>query len=174
MDIRYPMGTFTCEGEISLQQRAIWIQEINELPKKLRETVKGLTEEQLNLPYREGGWMIRQVVHHIADSHMNSYMRFKLALTEDEPTIKPYFEDRWVLLQDSTVADIEYSLSLIDGLHMRWVILLKAMDDTQFKRQFYHPESKQMTQLDYNLGMYAWHGNHHTAHIKMVRDRLKI
>lgn len=174
MDIRYPIGTFAWEGEISSQQREIWIQEIKELPKKLKETVKGLTEEQLNLSYREGGWTVRQVVHHIADSHMNSYMRFKLALTEELPTIKPYFEERWALLQDSTEADIDLSLVLIEALHMRWVILLESMDDTQFKRQFHHPESNQLTSLDYNLGIYAWHGNHHTAHIKIVRDRSNI
>lgn len=105
---------------------------------------------------------------------MNSYLRFKLALTEEQPTIKPYFEDRWALLQDSTKADIHISLLLIEALHKRWVILLESMNDSDYKKEFYHPESKQMTRLEYNLGIYAWHGNHHTAHINMVRTRMKI
>lgn len=173
MDVRFPIGRFNYEGEITQPQREAWINEIEQLPSKLRESIKGLEETALNAPYREGGWTIRQVVHHLADSHMNSFIRFKLALTEDTPSIKPYFEDRWANLQDSAAAEIELSLSLIDTLHKRWVILLKSLSDSDFKRQFYHPESKETVSLDYNLGIYAWHGNHHVAHITSFRSKTK-
>jgi hypothetical protein len=174
MDIRYPIGKFEFDGETSSTQRDIWIIEIDELPMELNEAVRGLTEEQLNLSYRDGGWTLRQVVHHLADSHMNSYTRFKLALTEDTPTIKPYFEDRWAELQDSIKADIKISMMLLEALHKRWVILLKSLNEYDYKRQFYHPESQKMIRLDYNLGLYAWHGKHHIAHITTLRNTLKI
>ncbi|WP_276575597.1 YfiT family bacillithiol transferase [Paenibacillus sp. YPG26] len=174
MDLRYPIGTFAFEGEISQAQRTEWIQDIDELPVKLREAVQGLSQDQLNLPYRDGGWTIRQVVHHVADSHMNSYIRFKLALTEENPAIKPYYEDRWAALTDSLTGDIELSLSLLEPLHRRWVILLNAMGEADYRREFYHPESKKLSRLDYSLGVYAWHGKHHTAHITALRDRLGL
>jgi len=162
------------QGEASSSQREIWISEIEQLPMKLNEAVRGLSEEQLNLVYREGGWTLRQVVHHIADSHMNSFIRFKLALTEDTPTIKPYYEDRWAELQDSVNTDVKLSIILIEALHRRWVILLKSLNDSDFRRQFHHPESLKMVRLDYNVGLYAWHGNHHVAHITTLRDTLNI
>ena len=174
MDVRYPIGTYTLEGQVTPHQRNIWIEEIEELPEKLREAVTGLTENQLDLSYREGGWALRQVVHHVADSHMNSFIRFKLALTEELPTIKPYFEDRWAELSDSKYVDAQLSLSLLDGLHKRWTILLRSMEESDFLKQFYHPESKQTVHLDYNLGLYAWHGKHHTAQITTLRHTLNI
>lgn len=174
MDMRYPIGKFTFEGEVSQAQRASWIRDIEELPAKLREAVQGLSEDQLDLPYRDGGWTIRQVVHHVADSHMNSYIRFKLALTEENPAIKPYYEDRWANLQDSLTGDIEPSLSLLEALHKRWVIVLNSMSESDYERTFYHPESKKTSRLDYTLGIYAWHGKHHTAHITSLRGRLNI
>ncbi|WP_410769417.1 YfiT family bacillithiol transferase [Fontibacillus sp. BL9] len=174
MDRRYPIGTFRCERDISATQREMWIREIEELPARLKEAVKGLSEDQLNLPYRERGWTLRQVVHHLADSHMISFIRFKLALTEDTPTIRPYFEDRWAELQDSKETDIQISFMLLEGLHKRWAILLKSMEKSDFEKQFYHPESQQTVRLDYNLGYYAWHGKHHTAHITALRNLLNI
>lgn len=173
MDVRFPIGRFSYEGEITKLQREAWINEIEQLPRKLRESIEGLEETELNTPYRDGGWTIRQVVHHIADSHMNSFIRFKLALTEETPSIKPYFEDRWANLQDSAAAEVDLSLLLIDTLHKRWVILLKSLTDSDFKKQFYHPESKETVSLDYNLGIYAWHGNHHVAHITAFRSKTK-
>lgn len=172
MDLRYPIGKFTNEGEIGPEQRAKWIEEIAELPALLRAAVSNLSEEQLNTPYREGGWQVRQVVHHIADSHMNSLIRFKLALTEDHPTIRPYEEARWAELSDSTIEPIESSLVLIESLHRKWVTLLQSMDDTQFARTFYHPGSGETVRLDQCLGMYAWHGRHHLAHITTLSARL--
>lgn len=173
-DLRYPVGTFVHTGEITPEQRRLWIQDIAELPQKAREAVSGLSEEQLNLPYREGGWTIRQVVHHMADSHMNSLIRFKLALTEETPTIRPYYEDRWAELDDSSELDIEVSLRLLESLHQRWVYLLQSLTDEDYARTFYHPGSQETTRLDYNLGVYAWHGRHHVAHITSFRRRLEI
>jgi uncharacterized damage-inducible protein DinB len=129
--------------------------------------VEGLSEEQLNTPYRPGGWTVRQVVHHLPDSHMNSYVRFKLALTEDAPTIKPYDEALWANLADSSTTPLETSLALLDALHVRWVRLLKSMTDADFMREFRHPESG-LIRLDQNLALYAWHGKHHVAHITSV------
>jgi len=173
MDERFPIGQFEFEGYISEQQREAWIQDIEELPALLKAAINGLSDEQLNIPYREGGWSSRQVVHHIADSHMNSYIRFKLALTEDVPTIRPYYEDRWAELYDST-ADIGISLALIEALHTRWVILLRSLGGEELKRTFHHPESGKILPLEYNLGVYSWHGRHHVAHITGLRNKLGI
>jgi len=174
MDKRYPIGRFEHIGEISQSQRDIWITEIDEFPVKLNEAVKGLSRDQLDLPYREGGWSLRQVVHHLADSHMNSFIRFKLALTEETPTIKPYYEDRWAELQDSISSDIDLSIRFLEALHKKWVILLRSLTESDFKKQFLHPESQKMFRLDYILGLYAWHGKHHIAHITTVRTTLNI
>ncbi|GGA50248.1 YfiT family bacillithiol transferase [Paenibacillus physcomitrellae] len=174
MDVRYPIGKFEWEGEISAEQRERWIQEIEELPGRLREAVAGLTPEQLRLPYRDGGWTITQVVHHLADSHMNSLIRFKLALTEDTPTIRPYYEDRWAELADGVSGQLELSLTLLEALHQKWVILLRSMHEEDFARSFLHPESGSLIRLDYGLGNYVWHGNHHLAHITGVRRRLPL
>lgn len=174
MDKRYPIGKFEHIGEISHSQRDIWITEIDEFPLKLKEAVKDLSEDQLDIVYREGGWTLRQVVHHLADSHMNSLIRFKLALTEETPTIKPYYEDRWAELQDSISTDIDLSIRFLEALHKKWVILLKSLTESDFQKQFFHPDSQKVIGLDYNLGLYAWHGKHHIAHITTLRNTLNI
>lgn len=164
MNERYPIGQFACNEIISSEEVQRWIQEIKTLPARLIEVVNGLEEEKLKNTYREGGWTIHQLVHHIADSHLNSFIRFKLALTEKNPTIKPYAEDQWAKLPDSSLP-IEISLTLIRGLHERWVYLLENLTAEQLNRTFTHPESGVIT-LAKNIGLYAWHGNHHLAHIK--------
>ncbi len=170
-DLRYPIGKFKLESTITEELRLKWIEEIAETPAQLRASVEGLIPDQLNTPYRPNGWTVRQVVHHVPDSHLNSYVRFKLALTEDEPTIKAYYEDRWAQLQDSTITPIESSLTMLDMLHQRWVILLRSMTAEQWSRTFRHPEVGILT-LDTTLGLYAWHGKHHVAHITSLRDRM--
>lgn len=175
MDYRYPIGKYEYFEERFSSLREVWINEIEELPIILKEAVKDLTEEQLDLEYREGGWKLRQVVHHLADSHMNSYIRFKLALTEETPpTIKPYYEDRWAKLHDSVSTDINPSIVLIEALHKKWVNLLRSMTESDYKKQFYHPESQTLIGLDYNLGLYAWHGKHHVAQITILRNSMDI
>lgn len=168
-DMKYPIGKFK-RGDVTPEQRESWIAEIAEAPAKLRAAVAGLSDEQLDTPYRPGGWTVRQVVHHVADSHMNSFVRFKLALTEDRPIIKPYEEALWAELADG-VADVELSLTLLDSLHARWVALLRSLREDQWPRVFVHPESGE-TRLDVNLGIYAWHGRHHTAHVTGLRSRM--
>jgi uncharacterized damage-inducible protein DinB len=152
----------------ALRQSAI--EKIAETPAKIRAAIKGLSESQLDTPYRDGGWTIRQVVHHVPDSHLNAYTRFKLALTEDVPTIKPYDEARWAELPDSRDTPIDTSLSLLGALHDRWVRLLRSMPDADFQRKLKHPEHGPMS-LDTVLAMYAWHGRHHVAHITSLRER---
>ena len=171
-DLRYPIGKFQYEGPLTPAQRAAFIDQIAETPANLRAAIRGLTEEQLETPYRPGGWTVRQVVHHVPDSHMNSYIRFKLAMTEDEPTIKPYHEDIWATLPDAVSKDAEVSLTLLEALHKRWVIFLRSLKDPDFQRKFRHPELGTLT-LEQNLALYAWHGRHHTAHITSLRDRMK-
>jgi uncharacterized damage-inducible protein DinB len=169
-DPRYPIGKFHYEGTLSEQQKLTSIVSIAHMPADLRAAVKGLSPERLDTPYRDGGWTVRQVVHHVPDSHMNSYVRFKLALTEDEPTIKPYAEDRWAELADTKQTPIEVSLTLLETLHDRWVRLLRAMSPEDWKRTFRHPERGTMT-LEHALALYAWHGRHHVAHINELRKR---
>lgn len=172
MDLRYPIGHFIYNGEISIEQIEHWIKDIEQLPNELKKAIDGLSDNQLDTPYREGGWTIRQVIHHLSDSHMNSIIRFKLTLTEEEPTIRPYFEDRWADLNDYIETPIQTSLSLLESLHARWVILLRLLNSSDYKRAFIHPESNQKVQLDYNLGIYSWHGKHHVAHITTLRERM--
>jgi uncharacterized damage-inducible protein DinB len=169
-DPRYPIGKFRYEGPADASQSQQLIEAIAQTPTKLRAAVSGLTETQLDTPYRPGGWTVRQVVHHVPDSHLNSYVRFKLALTEDEPTIKPYAEDRWAELADTKATPIDVSLSLLESLHDRWVRLLRALTPEQWKRTFRHPELGAMT-LEKTLALYAWHGRHHVAHITTLRER---
>jgi hypothetical protein len=169
-DLRYPIGKFVPPLETAERQRDAWISEIEILPASLRKSVATLDDEQLDTPYREGGWTIRQLVHHLPDSHMNSYVRFRLALTEDSPTIKPYREDAWANLSDAKSAPVELSLNLLDALHSRWVILLRSMGEDQFTRVFDHPEVGQMS-LACALASYAWHGRHHLAHVEGLRSR---
>lgn len=170
-ELRFPIGEFTWSGEWNGERRAAWTKGIRELPDQLREAVAGLTEEQLDTPYRPEGWTIRQVVHHMADSHMNSYIRFKLAITEVEPVIKPYREELWAELPDSA-ASVDISLKLLEGLHQRWSKLLEGMNEEEFGRTFYHPESQQLVPLRRALATYDWHGRHHTAHITSLRKRM--
>jgi hypothetical protein len=170
-DLRYPIGRFERPANISLESRAQLIDQIAELPAQIRGAVDGLDEAQLYVPYRPGGWTVRQVVHHLADSHINSYVRFKLALTEDEPTIKPYAESRWAELSDARDAGIQVSLLLLDSLHDRWVRMLRAMREEEFARTFRHPEAGLM-RLDLTVALYAWHGRHHVAHVDALRERM--
>lgn len=170
MDLSYPIGKFQWKGENSAEDRAQLIVRIAGLPAELHNAVKGLSVAQLDTPYRPGGWTVRQVIHHIADSHMNAFIRFKLALTEDQPAIKPYNQAAWAGLDDALAADVELSLTLIEALHARWAVLLRAMKPEDFARAFQHPEHGLVT-LDRNLAMYAWHGTHHTAHITGLRQR---
>jgi uncharacterized damage-inducible protein DinB len=167
-DPRFPIGKFNGQAPANDAEREQFIRDIEETPAKLRAAVKGLSEEELNTPYREGGWTVRQVIHHVPDSHLNSYIRFKLALTEDEPTIKPYQEDRWAELADSRVTPIETSLSLLDSLHQRWILLLRSFTAADWKKTFRHPEAGVLS-LDKTVALYAWHGKHHVAHIRALR-----
>jgi uncharacterized damage-inducible protein DinB len=169
-DLRYPIGKFDKNFDPTPETRAAFIETISDLPVKLADAVKGLDEEQLDTPYRPEGWTLRQTVHHVADSHINSLCRFKLALTEDEPpTIRPYYEDRWAELADSKMP-VEVSLAIVEGVHRRWTALLESMTDEDFAREFIHPETGTWT-LDKVLALYAWHSRHHTAHITSTRER---
>jgi uncharacterized damage-inducible protein DinB len=168
-DPRYPIGKFRFPESVSDAQRHQFIDEIAETPARLRASVRGLSDGQFDTPYRDGGWTVRQVVHHVPDSHLNSYIRFKLALTEEEPTIKPYAEDRWANLDDSRTTPVETSLTLLDSLHQRWVNLLRSMSGEDWKRTLRHPEIGVLT-LDKLLSLYAWHGKHHVAHITSLRQ----
>jgi len=170
-DPRYPIGKFHFEGLPSEYQRKALINDIEQAPAALRAAVKDLSPQQLDTPYREGGWTVRQVVHHVPDSHMNAYMRYKLALTEDEPTIKPYAEDRWAELADTKSTPIEVSLVLLESLHERWVQLLGSIGPDDWKRTFRHPELG-VVALEKNVALYAWHGKHHVAHISELRKRM--
>lgn len=171
-DLRYPIGKFTPPPTITTENLEQWIETIATLPSRLRKTVDGLSEEILSTPYRPGGWTVRQVVHHVADSHMNSYIRFKWALTEDSPTIKAYDEVAWAILPDGKQGPIEVSLKLLESLHARWVLVLKSMTPDQLARTFTHPATGKSTRLDYNVGMYAWHGEHHLAHVTKLLERI--
>ncbi len=168
-DPRYPIGPFSLERTPAEADRAAWLEILEAAPTRLRAAVAGLDEAQLATPYREGGWTVRQVVHHLPDSHLNSYVRFKWALTEDAPVIKPYFEDRWAELPDSH-APPEVSLSLLTALLERWTRLLRAMTAADFARTLVHPESGVQT-LSESLALYAWHSEHHIAHITKLRER---
>lgn len=170
-DPRYPIGKFHFEGPLSESGRVTSIGEIAAAPAALRAAVKGLSAEQLDTPYREGGWTVRQVIHHLPDSHMNAYVRFKLALTEHEPTIKPYAEDRWAELPDTKATPVEVSLALLDSLHRRWVTLLGSLGEDDWKRNFRHPELG-VVSLEKNVALYAWHSRHHVAHITELRKRM--
>jgi hypothetical protein len=169
--LKYPIGRFRSPAEFSKTSFEKWIQIIADLPAKLEAAVIHLDDEQLDTPYREGGWTIRQVVHHLADSHLNSYVRFKLAMTEDLPTIKPYHEDRWAELEDAKHAPVSISISLLETLHNRWVLFLRTLSEDDFRRKFHHPESNKDFELRSILALYAWHCNHHLAHITTLSDR---
>lgn len=165
--LRYPIGKLHVPKDPSREQISEWIEIIESFPQKVRELTENLSAEELHWKYRPEGWTIRQVVHHCADSHLNSIVRFKLTLTEDVPTIKPYLEDKWVELEDSK-APISISLSLLEGLHARWAILLKSMSEADFKKKLFHPEQGRELSLTFMLGLYAWHCRHHLAHIEQA------
>ena len=166
IDPRYPIGKFDRSEQTT---RSLLIETIKNLPGHIADAVDGLSDEQLDTPYRDGGWTLRQTVHHVADSHMNAYIRFKLALTEDVPAIRPYYEDRWADLADSKMP-VDVSLKLIEGIHQRWTNLLESMSNADFERELEHPDSGRWT-LGKFLGLYAWHSRHHTAHITGTRGR---
>jgi uncharacterized damage-inducible protein DinB len=169
-DPRFPTGPFKYDPDVTDAKRRTAIAAIRATPASLRAAVQGLTDAQVNTPYRDGGWTVRQVVHHLPESHMNAFTRFKLALTEDNPTIKPYAEDRWAKLGDVGRTPIETSIVLLEKLHERWNILLEVMTPEDFTRPLIHPDHGQVT-LDRMLQMYAWHGPHHVAHITTLRSR---
>ena len=170
-DPRYPVGRFRPPETIGAPERAGYIETIEACPAHLRKAVEGLSPAQLDTPYREGGWTIRQVVHHVPDSHMNAYVRFKLALTEEDPTVKTYDEAAWAMLNDAAETPVETSLGLLDSLHKRWVVLLRGISETAWKRKFVHPEMG-TTALDTYLALYAWHSRHHVAHVTELRKRM--
>jgi hypothetical protein len=169
-ELRYPIGPFVRPAVVSAPQLQAWIEDLERLPSALRALVERLSPEQLEIPYRPGGWRVRQVVHHLADSHMNSFIRFKWALTEPRPTIKPYLEARWAELPDSAHAPVGSSLDLLEALHRRWVDLLVRLGPTDLEREFVHPDSGPV-RLDVNVGIYAWHGRHHLAHLSRLAER---
>ena len=169
--LRYPIGKFAFPESTKAQQRTEWIRDVSETPLMLRTAVAGLSPNQLDTPYRPNGWTVRQVIHHVPESHLNSYIRFKLALTEDTPLIKPYDEALWADLPDVGVTPVEVSLTLLESLHQRWVRVLDLMTDADYARQFRHPELG-LVRLDQNLALYAWHGKHHVAHITNLRARM--
>ncbi len=169
-EMRYPIGRYNPPARISAEQRKIWIDDLSHFPGTLRQAVADLDDVQLDTSYRDGGWTVRQVIHHLPDSHLNSYVRFKLALTEDTPAVKGYQEAAWAELTDARSGPVDLSLSLLDSLHGRWVILLRAMTEADFERSFHHSELGEVT-LGRMLGLYAWHGEHHLAHISKLRLR---
>ena len=171
LDLRYPVGKFDWSAPIAESDYPKLIAAVAETPGALRSAVAGLSRDRLETKYRPGGWTVKQVVHHVPDSHLNAYTRFKLALTESEPTIKPYDEAAWAELADSQTVPIEISLALLDALHMRWVTLLRSMDAADFRRTLKHPEHDRVLTLAQMLGLYAWHGRHHVAHITSLRKR---
>ncbi|UZR99352.1 YfiT family bacillithiol transferase [Chondrinema litorale] len=168
--LRYPIGKFKWPRELTNELLAEHIADIESFPARIRKETASLSDEQLDTPYREGGWTVRQLVNHCSDSHMNSLIRFKWALTEDKPTIKAYYEDRWAELADSKIP-IEPALSLMDGLHDRWVVLLKSLTDEDLNKKYIHPEHGKEIRLDNTIAMYAWHCNHHLAHITELKKR---
>ena len=169
MDVRYPIGLFQYDGEMDKEVVNKWVKEIEELPRMLQDAVKDLDDEQLDTPYRLDGWMIRQVIHHLADSHMNAYIRLKLALTEESPVVKTYDETKWAELNDYQFP-VEGSLLLLEGLHKRWAELLRTLSQSEMEKTFTHPELGEVL-IYKNIGMYAWHGKHHLAHITSLLEQ---
>lgn len=171
MNRQYPIGEFITPETYNLEMINQWINEIDSLPHQLKELLIGMNEEELHTTYRENGWTVKQVVHHIADSHMNAYIRCKLSLTETIPTIKAYDESSWAALADTKDADIEPSLQIIEGLHKRWIYLLKSLNEADYDKRFFRPEMKKEMPLKTLIALYAWHGKHHLAHISLVKER---
>lgn len=170
-DLRYPVSTYSPRTNISPGDLKGFIETFESFPSNLRRTVEDLHEEQLDTPYRDGGWTVRQVVHHVVDSHMNGYIRMKLALTEDIPTIRPYLEARWAELDDYKITPLSLSLDLLELLHRRWAIVMRSLTPAQLKRKFFHPDNGEETTLDNHIGLYAWHSVHHLAQITNLLKR---
>ena len=170
-DPRYPIGPFQRRDELSADERSAMIEGIAACPARMREAVAGLDDVQLDTPYRDGGWTVRQVVHHVPDSHLNAYVRLKLALTEETPAIRPYDESEWAKLADVQSTPVEVSLTLLDSLHARWVGLMRTLQPDDFRRTFKHPDHEGTQTLDWLVAMYAWHSRHHVAHITTLRER---
>ncbi|HET9039861.1 MAG TPA: putative metal-dependent hydrolase [Gemmatimonadales bacterium] len=170
-DLRYPIGKFAYDGAMTDARRAACVARISAAPAALRAAVAGLSDAQLDTPYRPDGWTVRQVVHHVPDSHLNAYVRMRLALTEDVPTIKPYEEARWAELPDARTLPVEVSLALLEALHVRWTALLRTFGAVEGARQLRHPEHGRLMTIDELLALYAWHGEHHVAHVTSLRDR---
>lgn len=169
--LRYPIGEFIVPDKISRDEIDNYINIISSFPEKLKNLVSGLSREQLNQQYREGGWTVRQVIHHVADSHMNAFIRFKLALTEDIPTVKPYFEDKWAELGDYKSDDINVPLNLLTYLHIKWHDLMKSMNTEDYEKSFFHPEHGKEFKLEETAAMYSWHCDHHYAHILELKKK---
>jgi hypothetical protein len=172
IDPRFPIGKYTPPKDFTKELIKEWIDIIIALPAQMELAVKGLNDEQLDTPYRDGGWTVRQVVHHVGDSHMNAYIRFKLALTEDNPTIRPYHEELWAELADSKYGTLEDTLVLLKVLHSKWSHVIQNMTDEEWERVFTHPQYNRTTSLKFNLGLYAWHSLHHVAHVTSLRERM--
>ena len=170
-DPRYPIGRFQPEGKLSPEERATLLDQIEEAPAQLREAVAGLDDTQLDTPYRDGGWTVRQVVHHVVDSHINAYLRLRWALTEDGTTVKAYEEKLWANLPDASSAPVAMSLNLLDTLHVRWLTLWRAMKEEDFARTWKGPDFDFLP-VDDLVRLYAWHGRHHTAHVTALRERM--
>lgn len=170
--LRYPVGKFSFNANADGKEISRWISEIEKLSADLRNAVKGLNDTQLNTPYRDDGWTVRQVIHHLADSHMNAYIRIKLALTENNPTIKPYEEKLWAEMDDAKNLHIEISLAILVPLHARWVHMLKKLSAEDLTKTVFHPESKREMSVKFLIALYAWHGRHHTAHITELKKRM--
>jgi hypothetical protein len=170
-DVRYPVGRFKKKDALSREERDAALEVLAAAPANLRQAVSGLADSQLDTPYREGGWSVRQVVHHLPDSHLNAYVRIRLALTEEEPTVRPYDEARWAELPDARHGPVETSLALLGAVHERMVRLLRNLDERDFARRFIHPEGWNGT-IDTLVGMYAWHSKHHVAHVTELRSRM--
>jgi hypothetical protein len=171
-DLSYPIGPFVYPEQTTAAERRAWIRDIAEAPAQMRAAVAGLAPNQLATPYRPGGWTAAQVVHHVPESHMHSFIRFKWALTEDHPTIKPYNETRWAEVGDYDGTPVEVSLQFLEALHRRWLPLLESLKEQDYSRTFHHPESGRDVRLDQNLALYSWHGRHHIAHIVALRSRM--
>ncbi len=169
--VSYPLGKFSPNLNADENEMKTWLLAMEQLPIQLRKAVENLNDKQLNTPYRNEGWTVRQVVHHVADSHMNAYIRFKLALTEDHPTIKPYLEKRWAEMGDSKNLPVEISLSLLDSLHLRMVYMLKNISHEDLSKSVFHPESKREMSVKFLMNLYSWHGKHHAAQITSLRER---
>jgi hypothetical protein len=171
-DLRYPIGPFERRDLLNPAERRAMIDTIAAAPARMREAVSSLSDDQLDMPYRDGGWTVRQVVHHVPDSHLNAYTRLKLALTEEEPVIRPYDEALWAGLSDSRDTPIDVSLTLLESLHARWVTLLRSLNDSDFHRTLRHPDHSGILTVDWLVAMYEWHSRHHVAHITSLRERM--